>query len=260
MGCTPSELRKWVDVMYKKLSLIRRRAKDKFGEVNAIVTLEITPEGYKKRKETGQIYYAPHHPHFHCFGEFEQLEFIRGEWIKDVECTPINQKLVEVSFDKVKKSILEVVKYSLKPIIPLNQNKSVNLKAVDDLITAMKGKRRLVAWVVFYDKDKEVKRIESASIEDLDLIKQPFSDIPVKDVGEPIPLLTAEGVVVSSVPSFVKCIEWAFNDKTTNYEYVDPDTGKVYELLNWKKQPEPVKLVFYVGKDLFKKINNYEAV
>jgi len=248
-GADAIKLRNTIDRLYKFLSIIRQRVKRKFGNPDILISLEVGGEGYKKRP-TGGIYWGYYNPHFNLLGEYEVLQFIKAQWLKMVNCTEINQKLNEVKQEDIKKSVLEVVKYTTKGITDYKKGSFINLEAIDTIITAIKGKRRIMTWGVFYKK--AIKKIEDADINSLDLVKVPYYDLPVKDVGDFVDLHDSSGRFVTKVPEYAKSITWVYDNDTTNYHYLD-EWGVRYDLLKWKKPPGEPLVYLFIGKQTFKK-------
>jgi len=256
MGCPPEELRKELTRRYRKFDNIRQRGKYLGLSLDCIIATEVTPEGYKKRKQNNSVYYAPHHPHFHIFGDYESLEWMREQWMKDVDCTGEHQVLKLVESTKIRSTIKEVVKYSMKPIVVYDERKencphsspwrSVNLKGVDDLLTAMKGKRRLSSWGIFYAIEKEAKKVESSAIEELDLRKEVYYDLPV-----------AQCVSTHYSPGYVQAfvgwnvVGWNWDAQRFNWKHRTSKGEEVW-LFKWDKIPDPYELNCYVGNEKYK--------
>lgn len=258
MDCSPDELRKELTRRDRLLDNIRRRGIYEGRNMDCIVSREVTPEAYKVRKQNGSVYYAPHHPHFHIFGDYETLVWLRDEWIKDIDCTGENQVLKPVLSDDIRKTMKEVLKYSMKPIIVFDDKKyekkrSVNLKGVDDLMTAMKGKRRLSCWGIFYAIEKQSKKVEVSTIDELDLKKDLYYDLPV-----------AQSVSLHYSPGYVQAfydwnvVGWYWDQQQCNWMHRTSEGEEVW-LFKWRKIPEPYELSCYVGKEKYKK-DVYETV
>jgi len=249
-GANAQQLRDTINDMYKTLSIIRQRVKRKFGSADVLISLEIEGEGYKRDKKHDFLYYGDYNPHFNFLGEYEVLCFIKEQWMKMVDCTEINQRLRRVENENINKEILEVVKYTTKGITNYKKGSFINLKAIDNIITAMKGKRRIMMWGAFYNK--ATKNIETADIDSLDLHKQSYYDIPIKDMGEFVDLEDSRGVLVTKVPSFSKNITWVYDNATTNYHYLD-EWGVNHALLNWRKPIQEPGVSFFIDKMTLKK-------
>lgn len=261
LGCTPDELRKELTRRDRLLDNIRRRGLYEGRNMDCIVSREVTPESYKVRKQNGSIYYAPHHPHFHIFGNYETLEWLREEWIKDIDCTGENQVLKPVLSNKIRSTMKEVLKYSMKPIIVFDnkenkEKRSVNLKGVDDLLTAMKGKRRLSCWGIFYAIGKESKKVETSAIEDLELKREAYFDLPV-------PQTVSFSLIPNTNKGFYNWnnVIWRWSPKYFNWFYqpnndvINLDNANVLEdlesnvwLFKWREIPKPYELSCYVGR------------
>jgi hypothetical protein len=240
-GADSQKLKVIIDGLYRTISTIRQKAKRKFGQSDMLISLEVEGENYKRR-DNGGLYYGYYNPHFNFFGEYDVLEFIRQEWIKSINCDEQNQKLSKIEADNINKSVLEVVKYSTKGLTTFKNGSYINVKAIDTIITAIKGKRRIMTWGAFYNP--KVEKIEVEDVEKLDLIKQPYNDIPIRDQGELVDLCGMDGNVVVRVPEYVKSVQWVYNSKSTNYDYRD-EWGENFELLKWKKLPvEPDIKIF----------------
>jgi hypothetical protein len=113
----------------------------------------------------------------------------------------------------------------------------------------MKGKKRFKKWGCFLKKDKEIQKIENSSIEELDLEKVAYSNLPVRDTGDLINLVNYENEIVDVVPSFIKNIVWNYDYKRQNYYYVD-EWGKEYELI--KRKIRKYKIYIYENRDLIR--------
>jgi len=249
-GANAQQLRGTINDMYKTLSIIRQRVKRKFGSADVLISLEIEPEQYKRDKKHNFLYYGDYNPHFNLFGDYEVLSFVKEQWLNMVDCTEINQNLKQIEKEDINKTILEVVKYTTKGITQYKSGSFINLKALDNIITAMKGKRRIMMWGAFYNK--AIKNIETADIDSLDLHKQVYYDIPVKDTGEFVDLLDSNNVLVTKVPSFSKNVTWVYNNETTNYHYLD-EWGVNHSLLKWAKPPQEPGISFFIDKKTLQK-------
>jgi hypothetical protein len=247
-SASAEKLRNVVIDMYWQLSKIRQRAKRKFGEIDAVITLEVQPEGYKRKKETKELYYGYYNPHFNIIAQYEHLEFIREEWLKLIICSEQNQKLKEVLPENLKESLLELVKYTMKGVTTFKKASKpffINLEAVDTIMTALKGKRRLITWGCFYKKN--IDKIEEAEIADLDLEKYIYNDIPITDIGNRVGLVDGKGILQSVTNEFIKTVYWEFDNRMCNYFYLD-DWGDKHWLLDWKKIPEKPQVYFTIGR------------
>jgi hypothetical protein len=252
---SPEDLRGVVDDMYNQIAIIRQRAKRKFGEVDAIITLEVEQETYK-RKKTGGIYWGYYNPHFNIIAQHKHLEYIKEEWQKLVICSEENQRLQRIEKDKMKSSLLELLKYTMKGITNYKKESYINLRAVDTITTALKGKRRLVTWGCFYNK--KIEEIQDISVDSLELTKYIYNDIPVKDTGDFVRLVDKNGNVRKIVSEFVNSIFWIYDYRMCNYYYID-DWADKHWLLNWKKIPEEPKVYFTIDmKPYIEKNTNNE--
>jgi hypothetical protein len=247
-GADAEKLKVTIEGLYRLISTIRQKVKRKFGRADVLISLEVEGENYKK-KDSGGLYYGYYNPHFNFFGEYEVLEFIRDEWINAVDCDEQNQKLSQIESDNINKSVLEVVKYSTKGLTSFKKGSFINVKAIDTIITAIKKKRRIITWGCFYNP--KVEKIEVADIEHLGLIKQPYYDIPVKDQGGYVDLCNFNDSVVKQSPTFVKKVDWVYNQRKCNYEYRD-EWGDSFVLLNWKVLPREPDIKVYVDMTPFK--------
>ena len=97
----------------------------------------------------------------------------------------------------------------------------LNVEGLDNIITMMKGKRRMKTWGSFYNMNKSIADIETKNIQELDLNKVEYNDLPVKDTGEMIESLDFRGKPMEAIPSFVKRVFWEFCYRRMNYFYVD---------------------------------------
>jgi hypothetical protein len=243
-GASAEKLKDVVLDMYCQLSKIRQRAKRMFGNIDAVITLELEQETYKRKKETGELYFGYYNPHFNIIAQMEHLKFIREEWLKLIICGEQNQKLQPISSDNLKSSLLELLKYTMKGITNYKKASFINLEAVDTITTALKGKRRLITWGCFYKKN--IEKIEEAAIADLDLEKYIYNDIPITDIGNRVGLVDGKGILQSVTNEFIKTVYWEFDNRMCNYFYLD-DWGDKHWLLNWKKIPEKPQVYFTVG-------------
>jgi hypothetical protein len=243
-GASAEKLKDVVLDMYCQLSKIRQRAKRMFGNIDAVITLELEQETYKRKKETGELYFGYYNPHFNIIAQMEHLKFIREEWLKLIICGEQNQKLQPISSDNLKSSLLELLKYTMKGITNYKKASFINLEAVDTITTALKGKRRLITWGCFYKKN--IEKIEEAAIADLDLEKYIYNDIPIKDIGNRVGLVDGKGDLQFVTNEFIKTVYWEFDNRMCNYFYLDDD-GDKHWLLNWKKIPEKPQVYFTVG-------------
>lgn len=250
----------------KWFNKVRDKYRKREGDISAIISLEIVPPGYKYSKRVR--YYADYHPHYHILCTHEFAIFLREEWLSEfsTEADRRNQKLKIVGESLKKdetytialmKTIREVVKYSLKACLPKDKNDSekdynsysINVQGTDELVSMMKGKKRFKKWGCFLRKDKEIQEIENLSIEELDLEKVAYSNLPVQDTGELINLVNYENEIVDVVPSFIKNIVWNYDYKRQNYYYVD-EWGKEYELI--KRKIRKYKIYIYENRDLIR--------
>jgi hypothetical protein len=135
--------------------------------------------------------------------------------------------LVSIKNDtkSIEKSIVEVVKYSLKACLPADSKKGqyscLNVKGIDEIISIMKGKKRLKLWGCFYDRKNGVDKIENSKIEDLDIKKVSYCDLPVKDEGDFVKSYDWKGNELIDCPSFVKDVVYTWDFKRQNYFYLD---------------------------------------
>lgn len=248
---------------------VRDRYRKQGGDFSAIISLEVVPPGYKYKGK--KRYYADYHPHYHILCTYEFAIFLKKAWLNEFkdEASEINQviKIVGESLKKdesytiaLMKTIREVVKYSLKACLPKDKNDSkksggsysINVKGTDELVTMMKGRKRFKKWGCFLKKAKEIQEIENSSIEELDLEKVSYSDLPVQDTGELINMVDYNNVVIARQPSFVKTIVWVYDYKRQNYYYVD-EWGKEYELIK-DLTIKKYKIYVYEDKKLIRTI------
>lgn len=235
-----------LDYEQKWFNKVRDRYRKQGGDFSAIISLEVVPPGYKYKGKSR--YYADYHPHYHILCTYDFAVFLKQAWLKEFEdANELNQviKVVGESLKKdesytiaLMKTIREVVKYSLKACLPKDKNDSqkssgsfsINVKGTDELVTMMKGRKRFKKWGCFLKKAKEIQEIESALIEELDLEKVSYSDLPVQDTGELINMVNYNNDIVCCVPSYKKTIVWIYDYKRQNYYYVD-EWGKEYQLI-----------------------------
>lgn len=238
----------------------------KYNKLNtdAIISLEIVPEGYKRYARNTNIVYANAHPHYHILCQNKTAEFIKAQWIvMHPTANPLNQNITKIPPDKLDKAIREVVKYSIKSFLPkLSADKGsvLNLKGVDDIITLMKGRRRLKCWGAFYNY--KTADIELKDIKELELKKQKYEGLPVMDTGELVDVKYINGKMEQK-PSFIAVVEYNLIKVQGywNYYYEDGDIQipltsyrpdlpykKNGKLITPKKYKPPI---LYVGKEYY---------
>lgn len=241
------KLQERLDYEQKWFNRVRDRYRKQGGDFSSIISLEVVPPGYKYKGKSR--YYADYHPHYHILCTYEFAVFLKQAWLDEFkeEANEQNQviKVVGESLKKdesytiaLMKTIREVVKYSLKACLPKDKNDSeksrrsysINVKGTDELVTMMKGRKRFKKWGCFLRKAKEIQEIETSAIDELDLEKVTYSDLPVQDTGEMIDLVNYNDEVLYTAPSFVKTVIWVYDYKRQNYYYVD-EWGKEYELI-----------------------------
>ena len=259
-----------IDNLKKRLSDENKwfvKVKDKWlkrgGNSSAIISLEIVPPGYKKQKKGG-VYYADYHPHYHILTTKAFAEYLKEEWLKEYPtASHINQKIKLVS-DRAKKknktitgalqdTIREVVKYSLKACLPKMEKggfSCLNVEGVDNIVTLMKGKRRLKMWGDFYDIENSVIVVEDKEISELDLTKVVYNDLPVQDTGMMVESFDIRGNSMGLISAFVSTIVWIYDYKRHNYFYVD-DWEKEHCLVPEYEKKE-IKIMVCIGKKIIK--------
>jgi hypothetical protein len=260
-----------IDNLIKRLSAeskwfvkVRDKWRKRLGDFSAIVSLEIIPPGYKQYSKSGGVYYADFHPHYHILTTKDFAEFLKQEWLKSFDTAlEINQKICLVS-DRAKDkkisytlalrdTIREVVKYSLKACLPkIKDNGSVclNCEGIDDIMTMMKGRRRLKMWGNFHNIKGSVTAVEDKDISELDLNKVVYNDLPVQDTGEMVESTDWRGRPMAMVPEFVKEVVWSFDDKKQNYYYVD-EFGDEHCLVPEYKRRD-IKVMICRGRKIIK--------
>jgi hypothetical protein len=264
-----NKLQERLDFEQKWFNKVRDRYRKQGGDFSAIISLEVVPPGYKYKGKSR--YYADYHPHYHILCTYDFAVFLKQAWLKEFEdANELNQviKIVGESLKKdesytiaLMKTIREVVKYSLKACLPKDKNDSekssgsysINVKGTDELVTIMKGRKRFKKWGCFLKKAKEIQEIESALIDELDLEKVSYSDLPVKDTGEFINMVNYNNDIVCCVPSYKKTIVWIYDYKRQNYYYLD-DWGVEYELI--KRVIKKYNVYVYEGEKLIKVIKD----
>lgn len=263
------KLQERLDYEQKWFNRVRDRYRKQGGDFSAIISLEVVPPGYKyKSKDSKKRYYADYHPHYHILCTYDFAVFLKQAWLKEFkDANELNQviKIVGESLKKdesytiaLMKTIREVVKYSLKACLPKDRkdNKksggsySINVKGTDELVTMMKGRKRFKKWGCFLKKAKEIQEIENSSIEELDLEKVSYSDLPVQDTGELINMVDYNNNIVCCVPSYKKTIVWVYDYKRQNYYYMD-EWGKEYELIK-NLTIKKYKIYVYENKELIR--------
>lgn len=262
-----------IDDYYHKISVIKQRAKRKFKDFDTIITFEIQGEGYKQRKENGSFYWGPFNPHFNVFGNIEVLNFIRDNWLElnrkdEYKIDEKNQKLTILdesyckSKDKtlpemLKKSLMEIIKYTTKGLTSFKNGQSVNVKGLDIIISSMKARRRVMASGVFFNKKVEV--VEVSSIDALDLNKVSYNDLKIRDTGSLVSMKNSKGEHVVFIPAFIKTVTWVFKPELVNYVYCD-EWGIEYLLLKHEEPPILLKVKACVGKIPYMKWKNQKLV
>lgn len=266
-------LSKAIDDYYHKIAIIKQRAKRKFKELDTIITFEIQGEGFKQRKENGSFYWASFHPHINVFGNVEVLQFIKDNWIelneKDgYKLTEVNQRLnvLDESYCKkknktlpemVRHSLMEIIKYTTKGLTNFKNGHSVNVRALDIIISSMKARRRVMASGVFFNK--KVESVEVLPIDVLDLSKISYKDLVIKDTGPLVSLENYKGEHVVNVPQFIKTVNWIYRASIVNYVYVD-EWGVEHLLLKHKEPPILLKVNACVGRVSYAKWKNQNLV
>ena len=264
-----NKLQERLDSEQKWFNKVRDRYRKQGGDFSAIISLEVVPPGYKYKG--GSRYYADYHPHYHILCTKEFAYYLKKSWLDEFkdEASDINQviKVVGESLKKdesytysLMKTIREVVKYSLKACLPKDKNDSeksrgsysINVKGTDELVTMMKGRKRFKKWGCFLKKAKEIQEIENSSIEELDLEKVSYSDLPVQDTGELINMVDYNNNIVCCVPSYKKSIVWIYDYKRQNYYYMD-EWGKEYQLIK-NLTIKKYKIFVYEGEELIQTI------
>ena len=242
------KLRNVIKSMYSVLNRIRQRAKRKFPNVDCIISLEIEPEQYKRQKRDGKVYFGYYNPHFNIFGSQEVLLFIRDEWLKEIDCLQENQRY-SPCFD-IKKTLLELLKYSTKGLVNFKSGSYINVKGIDTIMSAIKNTRRIITWGRFFGKNIEL--IESKNIDAIELKKQYYKDLPIKDTGDFIKQYDTKNNYIKSVPEFKKSVLWFYDYKVCNYIYTD-EWGEKHCLVKWKEIPKKSEFLVMVDKEPFYK-------
>lgn len=264
-----NKLQERLDSEQKWFNRVRDRYRKQGGDFSAIISLEVVPPGYKYKGKSR--YYADYHPHYHILCTKEFAYYLKKSWLDEYkdDANELNQviKIVGESLKKDKsytialmKTIREVVKYSLKACLPKDKNDSekssgsysINVKGTDELVTMMKGRKRFKKWGCFLKKSKEIQEIENSLIEELDLEKVSYSDLPVQDTGELINMVNYNNDVIARQPSFVKTIVWVYDYKRQNYYYLD-EWGKEYKLIK-NLTIKKYKIYVYESENLIRTI------
>jgi hypothetical protein len=266
------KLQERLDSEQKWFNRVRDRYRKQGGDFSAIISLEVVPPGYKyKSKESKKRYYADYHPHYHILCTKQFAYYLKKAWLDEYkdDANELNQviKIVGESLKKdesctiaLMKTIREVVKYSLKACLPKDKKDnrksggsySINVKGTDELVTMMKGRKRFKKWGCFLKKAKEIQEIENSLIEELDLEKVSYSDLPVQDTGELVEMVNTKNDIIAVQPSFVKTIVWIYDYKRQNYYYVD-EWGKEYQLIK-DLTIKKYKIFVFEGKKLIRTI------
>jgi len=260
-----------IDNLKKRLSAedkffvkVRDKYRKRGGNFSAIVSLEIIPPGYKKHSKNNSVYFADFHPHYHILVTKEFALFLKEEWLKEYPTAKeINQKIVSVSNNAkkqntsytiaLKNTIREVVKYSLKACLPKLEKDGyscLNCEGVDDIVTMMKGKRRLKMWGEFYNIKNRVNDVENKEISELELTKIEYNDLPINDTGNMVEQVDWKGNKIGMVPEFKKYVFWEFDYKRQNYFYVD-DGVEHCLVPDYKKRD--IKIMVCRGREIIKK-------
>ena len=264
-----NKLQERLDSEQKWFNRVRDRYRKQGGDFSAIISLEVVPPGYKYKGKSR--YYADYHPHYHILCTKEFAYYLKKSWLDEYkdDANELNQviKIVGESLKKdesytiaLMKTIREVVKYSLKACLPKDKNDSekssgsysINVKGTDELVTMMKGRKRFKKWGCFLKKSKEIQEIENSLIEELDLEKVSYSDLPVQDTGELINMVNYNNDVIARQPSFVKTIVWVYDYKRQNYYYLD-EWGKEYKLIK-NLTIKKYKIYVYESENLIRTI------
>jgi hypothetical protein len=263
------KLQERLDSEQKWFNKVRDRYRKQGGDFSAIISLEVVPPGYKYKGKSR--YYADYHPHYHILCTKEFAYYLKKSWLDECkdDADEKNQviKIVGESLKKdesltiaLMKTIREVVKYSLKACLPKDKNDSeksrgsfsINVKGTDELVTMMKGRKRFKKWGCFLKKAKEIQEIENSLIQELDLEKVAYSDLPVQDTGELVNMVDYNNNIICCVPSYKKTIVWVYDYKRQNYYYID-EWGKEYELIkNWSIKK--YKIFVFEGEKLIRTI------
>lgn len=273
IGDCPNKLNNRLIAENKFLNKIKDKWRKRGGDYTGLISLEVVPAGYKKNNN-GSTYYAPFHPHYHCLFSNEFAQYVKAEWLKEYKTAlPINQKIENIKeranknnnseVVELRNAIREVVKYSLKATVQIKKNNKndtdnkssyacLNVKAIDDIVTIMKGKRRFKKWGNFYNSSNEFDKIENANIEELDNKKQVYNDLPVKDTGDLVMSVNYRGEIIGECPEFVKNVVWQFDNKRSNYYYVD-ELNNEYTLTDYKEKIN--KVMVCKGQKIMKYLN-----
>jgi len=249
----------------KIINQINKKLKYLGMDTDAIISFEVVPEGWKRSNDDSNIRYANAHPHYHILCRIATAEFIKKEWLHThPEATAINQKIKKIQPENFEKSLREIIKYSIKPFLPklrAHEGNILNVKGIDDIVTLMKGKRRLKTWGVFYDT--KIAKIDKEDIDKLDLQKQPYANLPVKDKGELVEAKNYKGEVIGLIPSFTREVVYELKKVNELFNYYYLDNAELIPLTSYNPNDKVLKKgklvkpktyippVVYVGKELF---------
>ena len=119
--------------------------------------------------------------------------------------------------------------------------KYVSLDGIDVLVSAMKRTRRVRMYGIYAGLTEKLKQVEQKNIEELDLERQQYFDIPVKDTGDVVTLKNYRGEIIGNVPEYVRKIEWEWSDEHSTHIWIDKDDGKLWYLYPPPRPPKPEK-------------------
>jgi hypothetical protein len=239
---------------------IKDSSRKKGTIIDALIGLEIIPPVYKRNTKTKVEYYADFHPHYHCFTTLECALIIKQMWLKfNPDAMEINQKIrvLDTSTNEaLMNELSEIIKYSIKSHITIkdaNENivTKVNLKGIDEIVTLMRGKRRLKTWGAFYN----VGSIETMNIDEMDMKAQRFKNVPVLDTLPEVEMNDYKGNFIKMVPAMVREVGYQYCHKRFNFFY---DLYGVNELQVSHYVPKERKMEFFVDKKRYFKKSSSE--
>lgn len=246
----------------KIFSKIKDNSRKKGVVINALIGLEIIPPIYKIHTISKTKYYADFHPHYHCFTNLECALIIKQMWLKfNPDAMDINQKIRVLdtsSNEALMNELSEIIKYSIKSHITIkdvdkNIITKVNLKGIDEIVTLMRGKRRLKTWGAFYN----VGSIEIMNIDEMDMKAQRFKNVPLLDTLPEVEMVDYRGEFIKMVPAMVREVVYQYCHKRFNFFY---DLYGVNELQVSNYKPKERKMEFFVDKKRYYKKSSFELI
>ena len=257
LGASSSSIREFIKDMTRELEAISKAFSRQFARrPNYLMTLEANPEGWKRDKKTKSIYWGPTNPHMNFVGDYDDLAWIREEWLKRSkpgrDRFPLNQKLKVKG--RVDNKLRELIKYPLKCFTKgfretklstgeVVERGEVSIERLDTLVSAFRGLRRIRQSGIFYAVKDESDKVDTAHIDELDLTAQVYNDVPTTGQGKEVQQFDG-----SFVPSYTESVVYVWDDVKRNWMfrswYQDTEVSLV-------PGPPPKKFVLsvYYSKD-----------